>query len=178
VGCAGPISDPSRLMVRAAAPAGPPPAGKSLVCIHRQRAWAGHPLYTGVWDSRHFIADLGNGHSAAYLCDPGTHYFINRSIERVGVVEANLLPAQTYDLWLDINPWSFMVSFQLEPVKPGSEQRKKVPQWMRENAWMERGPAAAEHEQLRQPEIDLILHDFVNGDKKDRLRHLSAEDHR
>src|SRR5207237_3319354 len=100
-GCAGPIADPSHLMQKAPAAVGTPPSDKSLVLIHRPRNYQGYGLYTGVWDSRHFIADLGNGHSAAYECEPGTHYFINRSVERVGVVEAQLLPAQTYDLRLD-----------------------------------------------------------------------------
>ena len=175
-GCRGPIADPSPLMQRVAAPAGPPPAEKSQVHIHRPRAGQGYGLYTGVWDSNKFIADLGNGHSVAYVCEPGTHYFINRSVERVGVVETQMLPGQTYALWID-TAGAFIASFQLEPLKRGSKQWDEAASWAKENLWVTRAPAADVHEQQRQKEIEIIMNDFVRGDKKDRLRHLGADEH-
>jgi hypothetical protein len=175
-GCSSPITKPSPLMQPTAAPAGPP-ADKSLVLIHRPRAAQGYGLYTGVWDSRHLIADLGNGHSVAYLCEPGQHYFINRSVERVGFIEAQLLPAQTYDLWVD-TAGAFIASFQLEPIKKGDRRREKVPGWEKEHLWVQRGPDAARHEQDRQRDIEIIIKDFATGDKQNRARHLGADDHR
>lgn len=154
-----------------------PPAGKSLVLIHRPRAAQGYGLYTGVWDSTSFLADLGNGHSFAYVCEPGKHYFINRSVERVGVVESELLPNQTYDLRL-ITAGTFIASFQIEPMKRDDKLRAKLPKWENEHLWVARGTQAVDHEQLRKSEIELILHDFVSGEKQDRLRHLGPHDHR
>jgi len=154
-----------------------PPAGKSLVLIHRPRALQGWKLYTGVWDSTNFLADLGNGHSFAYACEPGQHYFINRSVERVGVVETQLLPDKTYDLRLD-TAGAFIASFQLEPVKRGHKSWEKTAAWSKENLWVARAPNAAEHEQLRRAEVELIIKDFVFGEKRDRLRQLGPEDHR
>jgi hypothetical protein len=177
VGCVGPITHPSNLMVKVEKPAIAPPAGKSLVLIHRPRNMQGWKLYTGVWDGSHFIADLGNGHSAAYVCEPGTNYFINRSVERVGVVEAQLLPDQIYDLRLNI-AGAIIASFQIEPLKRADKLRKKLPKWEAENVWVGRGPLAAEHESERQSEIKLILHDFTSGGKQDRMRHLGPDDHR
>jgi len=175
-GCHGPTARPSRLMQRGGAPTGPPPTGKSQVQIHRPRAAQGGKLYTGIWEGNNFVGDLGNGNSIAYVCDPGTHYFINRSVERVGVVETQLLPDQTYDLWVDIcGAW--VASFQLEPVKHGSKQAKRVPEWMKKHQWVTRGPTAEVHEQQRQKDIEIIVKDFVEGDKKDRLRHLGPEEH-
>jgi hypothetical protein len=176
-GCSGPITDPSPLMLRTSAPTGPPPADKALVLIHRPRAYQGYVLYTGVWDGTNFVADLGNGHSVAYPCDPGQHYFINRSVERVGVVEAQLQPRQIYDLRLDTAN-SFIASFQIEPINAADPERKNIAGWEKEHLWVTRGPAAAKHEQDRQRDIQLILRDFITGDKKDRLRHLGADDHR
>ena len=176
-GCAGPITDPSPLMQKSAATFGAPPAGKSLVLIHRPRAAQGYRLYTGVWDSTIFLADLGNGHSFAYTCEPGKHYFINRSVERVGVVEAQLLADKIYDLRLD-TAGTFIASFQLEPVKRDHKTWAKTAAWSDENLWVTRGPAAAEHEQQRQKDIELIMKDFVFGEKKDRLRQLGPEEHR
>jgi len=164
-------------MQRSSAPLGPLPTGKAQVEIHRPRAYQGFGLYTGVWDSNKFIADLGNGQSVAYVCEPGTHYFINRSVERVGVVETQLLPEKTYQLWLD-TAGAFIASFQLEPVKHGSKQWDQVPAWSKENLWVTRAPPAAVHEEQRQKDIQIILHDFVGGEKADRLRHLGADEHR
>jgi hypothetical protein len=154
-----------------------PPPGKSLVCIHRPRARQGYGLYTGVWDSKNLIADLGNGHSVAYVCDPGKHYFINRSVELVAVVEAELLRDNTYDLWLD-TAGAWIASFKLKPVTRGSKDRSHAAIWAKENHWVTRGPSAAGHEHARAQEIELILHDFIEGEKKGRLQHLSADDHR
>jgi len=175
-GCA-PISRPSSVMQTVAVKSAVPPVGKSLVMIHRPRAHQGYGLYTGVWDSTNFIADLGNGHTSPYVCEPGKHYFINRSVERVGVVEAQLLPGQTYALRLD-TAGAFIASFQIEPVKRGGKGRKDTEEWEKKNLWVVRGPAACEHEQLRRSEIELIIKDFVYGEKKSRVRHLDPEDHR
>jgi len=203
VGCAGPMSAPSALMVKAARPASAPPADKTLVCIHRPwkkqqpalyealigMAWAsdtdpvdekGHTRYTSIWDGGHLIADLGNGNSAAYVCDPGTRYFINQSSLGNGVVEANLLPGQTYDLWVNVDSGFLFVrpSILLEPVKSDSKERALIPKWERKNHWVERGPAAAGEEQLRHVKIDLILHEYISGDHTNRLLHLATWDHR
>ena len=175
-GCTSPIADPSSIMQRAGGPPERPPAEKSQVQIHRPRAAQGYKLYTGVWDGNKFIADLGNGHSVAYICEPGTHYFINRSVERVGVVEGELRPGQTYALWLD-TAGAFIASFQLEPVKRGCKQWEEAPHWAKDNLWVTRAPAADAHEQQRQKDIEIILQDFVQGSKKDRLRHLDPDDH-
>jgi hypothetical protein len=176
-GCAGPITRPSPIMQKAASVVDAPPAGKSLVLIHRPRAGQGYKLYTGVWDSTNFLADLGNGHSFTYACEPGRHYFINRSIERVGVVEAELLPEKIYDLRLD-TAGAFLASFQLEPIKRSDKTREKIAGWSKENLRVTRGPTAENHERLRRKEIELILQDFVFGAKKDRLRKLGPDDHR
>lgn len=176
-GCAGRISPTSKLMQNASPGFQSPPPGKSLVLIHRPRNSQGRILYTAVWDSRKFIADLGNGHSLAYICEPGQHYFINRSTERTGVVEAQLLPDKIYTLWLNI-AGSFIASFQLEPVKPGDKAWKKVLRCEKENAWVSRGNESPANETLRQSEIDIVIKDFVQGSKQDRLRHLAATDYR
>jgi hypothetical protein len=94
----------------------------------------------------------------------------------MGVVEVQLLPGQTYRLWLD-DAGVLIPSFRLEPTKPGDKAWPKVLKREKTNLWVTRAPAAAEHEKLRQSEIELIIHDFVSGEKKDRLRHLGPDDH-
>ena len=176
VGCA-PISKPSNVMQTVSVKTAAPPAGKSLVMINRPRAHQGYGLYTGVWDSTNFVADLGNGHTCPYVCEPGTHYFINRSIERVGVIEAQLLPGQTYAVRLD-TAGAFIASFQIEPVKRGGRGWQDTAEWEKKNLWVVRGPAADEHERLKRSEIGLIIKDFVFGEKRNRVRHLDPDDHR
>jgi len=177
-GCASPYGKTSRLMQSASAPVAPPPAGKSLVCIHRPRSGQGYALYTGIWDGTKLIADLGNGHSVAYVCEPGKHYFINRSAEVVGVVEADLLPDKTYDLCTHI-AGAFVASFKLKPLKPGDKDYQQLPKLLTTQIWVAPAPVAIEDYQSRKgKEVEQIIQDFVSGDKNDRLQHLSAEDHR
>ena len=202
-GCTSPLSPPSRLCLRAIPPTVPPP-GMALIQIHRPRAQQGYKLYTGVYDSTNMVADLGNGHSVAYVCDPGTHYLINRSVERVGVVEARVLADKTYHLRVG-TAGAFIASFQLEPIKKTDSIAKKIPAWTKDHIWVTRALAAArpegsaeftptgldrnrgialpwvakiKQEESVRAELELILRDFVNGPKKDRLRHLDPDDSR
>ena len=95
-GCA-PMSKTSKYMAASLCAPASPPAGKALVCIHRPKAFWGNKLYTKIWDDTKFIADLGNGHSVAYVCEPGKHYFMNTSAQAEACVEAQLLPDKTYE---------------------------------------------------------------------------------
>jgi len=93
-----------------------------------------------------------------------------------------LLADQTYDLRVDFVVPKFvgMMSFQLEPMKRGDKERTQLPNWEKESFWVSRGAnaKATEHERLTTSEIEIIVRDFVSGQKKNRLRHLDAEEHR
>lgn len=174
-GCATPIQKPSKRMQKVMTHAETPPLGKSLVIIHHPRE--GYKDYTDVWDSTNFMADLGTGQSIAYVCEPGVHYFINRSPERAGVVEANLLPDKTYVLSVQQQFTFWISSFQIEPVKRGTEEWEKAPKWAKQNMWATNRPSA-DYEAQERPKIEIILRDYVGGKKDDRLRHMGPDDHR
>jgi hypothetical protein len=179
-GCASPTGRVSKYMsASVAAPATPPP-GRTLVCIHRPKARQGYPLYTGLWDGTNFFSDLGNGHSVAYVCDPGKHFFINRSVEVVGVVQADLLPDKTYDLWID-TAGAFIASFKIRPLKPGDQEYPKLAKWLQTQLWVApaTGTSQFDYEQsTRAAEVAQIIQDFGYGSKKGRLQYLAPEDHR
>jgi hypothetical protein len=178
-GCA-PTSRTSKYMIAAPSALTGPPAGKALVCIHRPKAFSGHPLYTKIWDGTNFIADLGNGHSVAYVCDPGTHYFMNTSAEAEGCVQAQLLPDKTYDLWTDTILSTFIVSFKIKPVHQDAEGRQKVAEWTKETRWVEPGLRAAAFDQNEklQKDIRQLIEDFASGKRHDKLQYLAPDDHR
>src|SRR5665213_789465 len=81
----------SHLMQKAAAPPLLPPTGKSMIIFNRVSGGGLLKLYATLWDGTNFIADIGFNQSCSYVCDPGTRYFINKSMERSGVVQAELL---------------------------------------------------------------------------------------
>jgi hypothetical protein len=166
---------PSEIMQKAPAHAGTPPSGKSLVLIYYPTSFLD---YSGVWDSTNFLADLGGGHAVAYVCEPGQHYFINRSVEKVGVVEGQLVAGKTYGLYLHSNVGWVSSSVSIEPIKRNTSEWEKAPQWDKDAIWVTRAPSAANHELARRAYIEEILRDFVYGDKKDRVRHLGPEDGR
>lgn len=178
-GCA-PMSKTSKYMNAASIAPTAPPAGKALVCIHRPRAYWGHQLYTKIWDGTNFIADLGNGHSVAYVCEPGVHYFMNTSAQAEGCVEAQLLPDKTYDLWADTILTTFIVSFKIKPIQQDGEARQQVAEWAKENRWVESGSRASAFVQneKEQNEIRQLIEDFTSGKRQDKLQHLAADDHR
>ena len=169
----------SKYMQTAGAPAQfSPPPGKTLVCIQRPSCLAGWRLYSSIWDNDKFIADLGNKHSVAYVCDPGTHYFINLSVEETGCVEANLLPDQTYDLAVKGGYGVWIASFKIEPVIQNDSMRKRVAAWAAENRWVDLGEAAPTYEQKRQEDVRRLIQEFTVGKRKTKLQHLSPDDHR
>jgi len=171
-GCAGPMSRTSKYMDAAPAAATAPPSGKTLVCIQRPRAVLESKVYTAVWDGSKFIADLGSGHSTAYVCEPGQHYFMNLSQDSPACVEAQLLPDKTYDLWIDNVP------IRIKPVRPGEPAQQQVAGWTSENHWVTPAPSAASYEQRRQEKIQQVLEEFISGKRHDQLQQMAAEDHR
>lgn len=177
VGCAGPISKTSRMMQKTTIAANLPTAAESLVYIHRPRARQGHPLYANIWDGKKLIADLGNGHALAYRCTPGKHNFICRSVEVVSVIDANLEPGKTYDLWVD-TAGAWIASFKMKPIKKDDKLRKKIAAWEKECLWVAPAPNNSDYEQKWSSEIDLILNDFTAGKKRERLQVLAADDSR
>lgn len=96
------------------------------------------------------------------------------------MVEADLLPDKTYDLWIN-TAGAFIASFKIEPLKPGDKEYSKLSTWLQTQTWV--APATGsdkfEFEQSkRAKDVEHIIQDFVYGDKKDRLQHLAPEDHR
>lgn len=178
LGCAGPIYKTNRRMHRITAVADIPPAGQALVYIHRPRAYFGRKVYANFWDSKKFIADLGNGHSVAYSCEPGKHHFICRSVEIVSVVEAELAANKTYDLWVDTGGY-WIASFELRPIKKDDKRRKALADWSQDCIWValrEDNVDNADYEKKWTEEIDSILYDFTAGAKTKRLQHLQIDD--
>jgi hypothetical protein len=148
-----------------------------LVCIHRPKAHAAWGVKTGLWDGGVLIGNIGSGNSVAYVCDPGQHYFLNRSFDQLSAVEATLLGDQTYDFWID--PGAYIApTLKIKPVKPGTKERAKVSEWVTENRWVTRDASAAEHERQEREAVQKLIQDFVSGPKKHQLEHLAAEDHR
>jgi len=176
-GCAGPMSKTSKYMAAvASAPAGPP-AGKALVCIQRPRGRQGSALYTKIWCDAKFIADLGNGHSVAYVCDPGKHYFMNTSVEETGCIEAQLLADQTYDLWVDNSYGFWVASFKLKPLPQNDKTHQRVAKWTQRNRWVEAGSVPADF-QAKENKVREVQEEFISGSRHDKLQQLAPEDHR
>ena len=148
-----------------------PPPGKSLVYFHRPQTALKY-YYTSAGDGTNFVTDLGNGHSTAYVCEPGKHIFTSRITFQVSVTEANLLPDQIYDF----APSPEYLS--LWPLAKESKERALIPQWMTNAVWVTRGPGAANYEQTRQEANNELIRDFTVGKKQSRLLQLKAEDHR
>jgi hypothetical protein len=147
-----------------------PPPGKCLVCFHNITLFS--YTSTTAWDGTNFVAAVANGQSAAAVFDPGKHVFASRFLgQAVGVIEADLLPDQIYDL-------SAFKYLYLTPVKQGEKEHDLVSQWMKDAIWVTRGPNAAEFETTHKDVIIKLISDYTVGKKQDRLMHLAPEDHR
>jgi hypothetical protein len=171
-GCAGPTSRTSKYMSAAVTPPASPPPGKALVFIQRPKALLESKVYTAIWDSTNLIADLGNGHSVAYVCEPGQHYFMNLSADSPACVEAQLLPDQTYDLCVVNMP------IRLKPVLKSDSMQQQIADWTSRNHWVAPGSTAEGYEQRKQVIIRRVLDEFISGKRHGHLQYMAAEDHR
>ena|GEM_PF-4128188 len=175
-GCA-PMTRTSKYMAAAVGSPTSPPTGKTLVCIHRPTTSIGWKLYTKIWCDSKFIADLGNGHSIAYVCEPGVHYFINTSVEETGCVEAHLLPDQTYDLKVQGGYGVWIASFKLKLLHQDEKTRQLVAKWTRKNRWVEATSPTADI-QAKEDHVKEIQEEFISGKRHDKLQQLAPDDHR
>ncbi len=133
VGCKGPVGKTSRYARQATSVPDAPPEGKSLVFIHRPRKNSGHFLYANIWDGKRFIADVGNGHTSYYVCDPGEHYFILRSVENTSTIRGDLEAGGVYDFVVRPAFSWIVVSFKMDPIGADSGFRDDVEGWMQEH---------------------------------------------
>lgn len=157
------------MMERVQNPPLTPPPGKSLVYFHRALS----PIkvyYTSGWDGTNFLADLGNGHSLAYICEPGKHIFTSRCVAQVSVIEANLLPDKIYDFVAGLEYLS------LKPITRNSKERPLVSQWMTNAVWVTRGLGAKNYAESRQEMNNELIRDFTTGPKQKRLLYLAPDD--
>jgi hypothetical protein len=175
-GCA-PMTKTSKYMAASVGTPAAPPAGKTLVCIHRPKNSMGWKLYTKIWCDSKFIGDLGNRHSMAYVCEPGEHYFMNTSVEETGCVEAQLLPDQTYDLWVQGGYGFWVASFKLKPVQQDDKGRQLVAKWTQQDRWVQATPTPADL-LAKEDHIKSVFEEFISGRRHDKLQHLAPEDHR
>jgi hypothetical protein len=163
----------------ASSPPATPPPGKTLVCVHRPKSNCGWTSIIGIWDGTKLIGALGSGHSLWFICEPGKHYLggFGPPPECLSAVEAQLLPDQTYDLWIDpYHGWTHVL--QLRPIKTGDKERKQVAIWSKRNLWVERDATAADYEAAKEEVIQRRFDEFISGKERDRLQHLAPEDHR
>jgi hypothetical protein len=164
----------SKYMTVTSPPPASPPAGKALVCIHRPSAAGGNSLYYfGIWVDGKFIADIGNGNSVAYVCEPGKHYFLSLFPSVASCVESQLLPDKTYDLLAE-RIWTC----RLQPLHQNDKTRRQVAKWSKKNRWIEPAATAAAYEQGKKETAQQFLEEFISGKRHDKLQHLAPEDHR
>lgn len=112
------------------------------------------------------IADLGNGQSVAYVCDPGKHTIIGRSVEIKTVVEAEFAPDQTYDFTTEGGGF-WIASFGLVPITTENQDlRAEVPMWLESHLLVEReqtSEALREYERDYKDALDVIMDEADTG---------------
>jgi hypothetical protein len=159
-----------------------PPEGMALVNFHRPSGYGGGREYT-VFDSTTFVG-LDLGHQRFQLvAEPGVHYFIG-SLTRsmwatVSVIHATLEAGQIYDCVVDAG--YFTSSIAVVPMTADQERREDIAEWEEDD---ERPMMIDELSRYKDYEADRhddnleIIADFVNGDKKERLKLLTPADAR
>ena len=162
-----------------------PPAGKSLVNVHRPSTAYGYGAEYIVWDQHDIIGNTAGGDWFQYTCDPGEHVFIGRQ-SNVSVIKANLAADKIYDIVIDCGP--NFVPFQanhrlwLKEVTKGSERHDKWKSWQATSTLLTLDPAQAEareaFEAKEKEDIDQILADFIGGPKQDKIGVISPDDSR
>ncbi|MBA3710744.1 MAG: hypothetical protein H0W83_18220 [Planctomycetes bacterium] len=161
------------------------PAGKALVNIHRPSTayGSGHDLV--VWDGDHVIGNTHGKDMFQYVCEPGAHIF-HAKHANVSVLRADLAPGKTYDIVTDCGPnfVPFQDSFRLwlNAIGASDSRRGDVGKWLsREKVLQLAGASEGDrqtYEKRYHADVQKYLHDFTEGEKKDKAGFLKLEDGR
>jgi len=103
---------------------------------------------------------------------------MNLSVEITGCVEAQLLPGQTYDLWVDHYMGWVVHDFKIKPLHQDDKTRRLVAKWTKENRWVEPVPPGSTYELGDQDKVRQLLEEFTSEKRQDKLQHLAPDDHR
>ncbi len=154
-----------------------PPAGKALVNFVRPSS-LGYAVGYEVFDSEKLIGNTKGSVRFQYVCDPGEHYFLGRK-ERASVIKANLLAGKVYDVVVDIGMGWWVANITMDPITANHPRRGLLGEWDREPLYvLVDDEKKKRHEAKRQKWVKKTLNDFLQGEKRDRLKVLSAGDHR
>jgi len=175
-GCRGPIGETSRYMGSPVAPPSVAPEGKSLVFVHRPRESTGAHNYANIWEGTTLIADLGNGHSVYYECEPGEHYFVARAPEHTSVIKADLQAGRIYDAYVKPAWSTWTNSFTMHPILRGDELQAAIEDWLADGPtyrWAERTQAVEAYESKNRANVQAIMAGWREGDS-----YIGPTDHR
>ncbi len=159
-----------------------PPEGKALVNFHRPSNYGGGREYV-VFDSFAFIGLSLGEQRYQLVCDPGEHIFIGYLTSSmwatVSVIKATLEAGKVYDCVIDSG--YFTSSIAVNPMTKDQERREDIAEWEEDDEDLmvidELSSWQAYEAKRREDHVEIIA-DFVNGEKKDRLKMLGPEDAR
>ncbi|MBA2481420.1 MAG: hypothetical protein H0V44_12220 [Planctomycetes bacterium] len=162
-----------------------PPEGKALVNVHRPSTAYGSGADLIVWDGDTVIGNTHGKDMFQYVCEPGAHVFHARQAN-VSVLRADLAAGKTYDIVTDCGP--NLVPFQanhrlwLNAIAANDERRGLVDGWLAKEKTLvlstkSEGDRLA-YQKKALPDVRKYLHDFTDGDKKDKAGSLAAGDGR
>jgi hypothetical protein len=157
--------------------AGPPP-GKALVNFHRPSNAAGGVTYPIFHGSGKMLCELPRRGLFQYICDPGEQIFISWA-EQVSVVKADLAPDKIYDIMADLRLGWVRNNFALVPLAKGDARRAKLAEFERREKMtvgLDRTEYVTKYEADHQTKVEQIKWDFFQGEKTNRVRHITKED--
>ena len=175
-GCRGPVGKTSRYMSSPELPPRVVPEGKALVFVHRPRESTGAHNYANIWDGTKLIADLGNGHTVYYECEPGEHYFVARAPEHTSVIKADLEAGRIYDAYVKPAWSTWTNSFMMHPINRDDEIQAAVESWLASGVmyrWAERTQAVEAYESKNRGNVQAIMAGWKEGDS-----YIGPKDHR
>lgn len=162
-----------------------PPAGKSLVNIHRTfQGWFRCPIFD---ESGTFLMDLPEFCEYQQVCEPGQKSFILWFTGgQTQVVTADLAPDKTYDLVIDefkgkdLKIFNGYRGYLFSPLSMNPRWRNKLKELdqREENKvfTLNRDEVAINIEKAKQERINDIKHDYLGGEKSESVIQMSKDD--
>ena len=171
IGCGG-----TRGMVPAIA-VSQPTAGKALVNFHRPSNWGGGYTFQIFNDKGVLLGNVKGKSRVQAMCEPGENIFIGNG-SNVSVIKAHLLADKVYDVVCDVGMGMWKASIAIHPLSKIDARRSHLAEWEanEKSLTVIRDAHTLKMEKKVQPEIPVILADFLNGDKKDRVMVLNSDD--
>lgn len=161
-----------------------PSANTAVITFIRPSGMGGDQEYAVFTTDLVMAGNLGRKSRFELTVPAGTHTYIGQGGEIASVITIEAQAGKHYDVVTHIAPGFWLGRLWFDPIEVGDPNREKLPKWFKKTKLYQLDASekvVAKRQRLEakwQERNNEALQDFTQGDKRDRLKSMTANDYR